>query len=210
MDTNLKHSLGDITMKQSKISCHNVKNFNAYGVNINGKMFLKKEFDTSEAGIECFNKEKEANFKFGKYPWMSHWIQSGENWFVREYYPKECRLDKIAINLSCKEKEEMAVEVLSIVLDLYKEGYAHRDIHGKNFYYIEGQLKLINYDSIVAYVEGCKPTFENCYDLTGKGLKIPFYIGNMRFSNMHPLSISNILGISLEKALLKLKESSLW
>ena len=61
------------------------------------------------------------------------WVKHGSNYYVRKYLPFNSRLYFIARSLLRGEKKEVAGKILSLILDLYIEGYAHRDMYSKMY-----------------------------------------------------------------------------
>ncbi|TCK93391.1 methyltransferase family protein [Natranaerovirga hydrolytica] len=175
-------------------------------VNIHTTPFIKKEFNADTVSMDCYKKEKEAYMKFGEYSWFPQSISYQDNFFIRNYYSEDTRLDKAVQKMNHEEKEKTAGKILSIILDLYTLGYAHRDIHAKNIYYVDNHIKLIDYETIGKYTDNQKPSFIKSYDITGKGLESPLYTRYMCYLSKHPLSILNTLEVPLDSALIALKK----
>lgn len=184
-------------------------------ININNKFYIKKIFFGNE-GKKCFENEKLAFEIFQDYPWMPNLCEIGDYYFVREYYPEETRLDKYVKKLNSKyEKRHLAGKLLEVLLDIYTEGYSHRDFHAKNIYIIDNKIKLVDFE-VLTKLPNPKVLFTDSYDITGKGLVSPYKTNNMCYMNPSPYAIGNLLEVKLEEALeelrdillLRLKESS--
>ena len=194
-------------IKETEEKClHTGRRAKSFEIKIGNDIYVQKIFEENEIGLDCFEKEKEANERFSKYIWFDKWVDFKKNSFVRKYYNENSRIDLIGHKLKKIEREKIAGQVLSAILDLYVEGFAHRDIHSRNLYYVDDEIKLIDFETLCKYEGLDKLTFDNSYDVTGVGLESPFLTGNMGFLSRHPLSVSNILGISFAKAKDRLKD----
>ena len=81
------------------------------------------------------------------------------------------------------------------------EGFAHRDFHARNLFYVDGQLKLIDFETMTSFRLNHRPPFIQSYDITGTGLDSPFLTGNMGYSSRIPYSVSSVLGIKVDEAI---------
>lgn len=163
-----------------------------------GIKLLKKQF-IGETSTICFQNEKIANDIFKDYPWMSVWKSYGENYFIRDYYEENNRLDNYIKNISFNEKREIARNILSIILELYLCGYSHRDLHARNIFVVNGQIKIIDFETMAK--KNANSQFLNSYDLTGKGLDSPFLTDNMCYVHESAFSLRNVLGVDLQQAI---------
>lgn len=173
---------------------------------------IKKVFHDSDDGRRAFRNEEIANLEFSKFPWFEPWTEHGADWFTSKFYPRKSRLDRVALIMSYEERREIAGRVLSIVLDMLVLGYAHRDLHVKNLYLLDGKLKLKDFESLTKY-NGPKPGLQNCYDVTGQGLAHPwgtdgvYYNRNVPHPGRRQWSLSIVLAdyfeaeVQLEKIL---------
>jgi hypothetical protein len=116
-------------------------------------------------------------------------------------YPRETRLDKLAFSLSRPERRQIAGQAVAMIHDIYRRGFAHRDIHARNLFYVDGQLKLIDFETMTAYPINRRPSFIQSYDITGHGLDSPFLTGNMGYASRIPYSVSSVLGIEVAEAI---------
>jgi hypothetical protein len=106
-------------------------------------------------------------------------LAQGERWFAIPYFPDETRLDRIAPALSSSTRREIARQAMSILFDIFLQGYAHRDFHGKNLFWVDGQLYVIDFESLAAYPEEPRSAFPLSYDIIGAGLDSPYHTGQM-------------------------------
>jgi 2-polyprenyl-3-methyl-5-hydroxy-6-metoxy-1,4-benzoquinol methylase len=171
---------------------------------IDGESRVKKIFTTETPGRIAFANELRANRAFSGMPWFTPWMEHGRYWFVTAMYPEESRLDVVARNLTNDQRAEMAGRALSIILDMLASGYAHRDFHAGNLFVVDGQLKVVDFETLVAYPEGSLPGLSNCYDVTGTGLESPWQTRNMGYVTNSPLSVANVLNVDFETAKFRL------
>lgn len=154
----------------------------------NGTKAVKKTYFDSDDGEIAYKAEIVAYQKFKTYSWCPQLLDKGQNSIIIEYFPSETRLDKI-INPS----RELLEEILWCLLDIFTEGYAHRDFHSKNIFITEDGVKIIDFETIAAVA--CKDFFKS-YDVIGQGLVSPFLTGNMCIMNSSEISMSSIFKIN--------------
>ncbi len=172
-------------------------------IKINGGKYFKKAFKDTEASAKFFHNEMLANQLFGEQHWKVPIISMGPLWFVSPLLPKEKRLDIIGPKLGEQMRIEIARQAISILFDIFFAGYAHRDFNVKNLFWIDGQLKLVDFEFLKAYPEGKRPAFPLSYDITGQGLESPAFTGNMGYISVkHPkFSLQHVVGVPIEYAL---------
>jgi hypothetical protein len=163
---------------------------------------LRKVFRHNAAGRACFRNEREANRIFSTRSWFVPWTRRGWHWFERPLLPEECRLDRLAPRLGAGERRDLAERALMIVLDIYAHGYVHRDFHAQNLFRVNDQLKLVDFETLIAYPPP-RPPFRLSYDVTGQGLESPLRTGHMGFAARHESgqSVCQVLGVELEPVL---------
>ena len=171
-------------------------------IETNGKAQVKKCFTTETPGRTAFAAELRARREFGDMPWFTPWTAHGRYWFAAPMYPSESRLDRLAPTLSGDERAELAGQSLSIILDLLVAGFAHRDFHAGNLFLVDGQIRLVDYETLAAYPEGRRPGLRDCYDVTGQGLDSPWQTRNMCYANGTPLCLADVLNVDFESALI--------
>jgi len=150
-----------------------------YKIQIKGEPHVLKVFSDTVDGRQSLQAEIKAMHEFAGRVWAPFWVNSGENWILQRFYPAKNRLDVVAARLSNVEKKKIAGKVLDIIYDLYQSGYAHRDIHGKNIFFHEGELILIDFETLCD--QSHDVPFLASYDITGQGLSSPYKTGNMCF-----------------------------
>jgi hypothetical protein len=116
-------------------------------------------------------------------------------------YPLETRLDRVAFSLSRTERRHIAGQAVAIIYEIYRRGFAHRDFHARNLFYVNGRLKLIDFETMIALPQNARPPFVESYDVTGKGLESPYMTGYMCYRSRIPYSVSNVLGIGISEAI---------
>lgn len=171
-------------------------------VEIRGRACVEKVFAPRREGRRVFRSERSAYLRFRHRPWMPTWIESGRLRYVREMYPDADRLDRLAPLLGKDERVDLACRALTIVLDLYAHGYAHRDFHVLNLYCVDGDLKLADFETLVPYPEPRAP-FAESYDVTGEGLESPYKTRRMGFRARHEsgLTLCQVLGVTFEEVM---------
>ena len=119
---------------------------------------------------------------------------------LQEYFDQSCRLDRQVKDMGNAERLTIAGKVVSVISQIHEMGFAHRDIHGGNFFIIDGVIKLIDYETLIE--EDKNIPLAECYDISGKGLASPFLTAWMCYSNTkEPSSLNNLLGVPVADAL---------
>ncbi|WP_263706282.1 glycosyltransferase [Shouchella tritolerans] len=201
-----KERLNDTAPSQNEVIIYRGQHADTYTFSQSTQFLVRKQFHKTREGSEAFNNEKLASERFHRFPWFSQReMDNQQRAIVMEMYPFDHRLDAIAHVLTDNGRQIVIGQVMSMILDLFVEGFAHRDIHAKNIFFHHDRIKLIDYEFMIPYPEGEMPSFINSYDITGKGLESPYNTKNMGFLGDYPLSVSNVLHISLEGAISALK-----
>jgi hypothetical protein len=167
---------------------------------------IKKVFTRDGEGLSSYANERLARKEFAGHDWMTPCIDHGRNWYMQNWimcpmYPAETRLDRIAFSLNRTERRRIAGQAVAIIYKIYRRGFAHRDFHSRNLFYVGGRLKLIDFETITAFPNKSGPPFVDSYDITGTGLESPFMTGHMCYGSRVPYSVSNVLGIGLAEAI---------
>lgn len=155
-----------------------------------GKLFLKKTFIDTSDSTNAFIAETNAYKMFQKYSWCPKIIEQGDNYLIIEYLPNEYRLDQY----KGKKDKSLLGEILWCILDIYNEGFAHRDIHSKNIFVTNTGIKIIDFETIISQKKSID--FYESYDITGLGLKSPYQTQNMGVMNKLEYSLSSIFNIN--------------
>lgn len=168
---------------------------------------IKKQFNSTLEARQCFQNEIKVRKIFEGYDWVSPIVCSNEYWIGMPLYPDKWRLDKIASTFDEDTGRKVAVQACNIILDMLSKGYAHRDYHSKNLFWVDqSQLVLIDFESIFHYNSSQRPHFYDCYDITGKGLDSPFLTENMCYVSNSPSSLEQVLEIPLDEVVLLLEQ----
>lgn len=176
-------------------------------VQINGVDCIKKMFANNEVASACMTREIAARDIFDEYPWMVPIVETGDFHITIPMLPKGRRLDQLVAKLPQNERLEIAGQAIQIAFELFLEGYAHRDFHTKNMFWVDGQVRVVDYEVIQPYPVDRLPTFPDSYDLRGTGLESPFETMHMCYESSDPYSLSNTLRVPLEVALEQLQNS---
>lgn len=143
-----------------------------------------------------FQQECLANRLFRDRPWKPRLVDQGVNWLLWDYFPEGSRLDEAARKMAPPERWLAACQAMQALKGIYESGYAHRDFHARNLYWVDGQLLVTDFEWLEAYPPEAKPPFEECYDLTGRGLPNPGKTGRCHFDSGDPRSLKKVLGFS--------------
>ena len=183
----------------TKLVLHEGKRATTYIVFRDGKPGILKVFSECEDGSLSLLNEKRASQEFSGQTWFPEIYATGTNWILQEYFDQSCRLDSQAKTMETEEKLDIAGKVVSVISQLHEMGFAHRDIHGGNFFVVDGVIKLIDYETLIE--EDKNIPIENCYDISGKGLESPFLTAWMCYSNTKErLSLNKLLDVSFADA----------
>lgn len=156
---------------------------------------VRKLFSSVRDGRIAFRAERHAQTQFQCYKWFPQWTARGLHWYEREWFPDELRLDRVAGSLDEAELRRVAGEALSILLDIHTHGWAHRDFHARNLFYVDGQLKLIDYESATPVPDNARCGFWESYDMTGYGLPSPWLTSNRCFLSDSGSGMKNVLQV---------------
>lgn len=172
-------------------------------VKIRGKGYIRKVFSRTKDGLACFQRECLGYDVFCDRPWVPQNVRRGSRWILMPEFPPGRRLDRIAGSLGREEQLHVARQAGSLLFDIFLEGYAHRDFHAQNLFWIDGQLYLTDFETMAAYPDGQRPAFPECYDIIGHGLESPYATRNMGYAVRHPtgLSLEQILHVPVEELL---------
>lgn len=209
--SNLRHALGTPPRMNSHLRANpaiihiGARCYSVIEV-VQGRRYVKKVFARSPDGQSSFANERLARKVFADYKWMTPCVEFGRNWCFQNWlmcpmYPRESRLDKVASSMSRFERRHIAGQAMAIIYDMYRRGFAHRDFHARNLFYINGQLMLIDFETIAKFPRDHRPSFIKSYDVTGHGLDSPFMTGHMGYASRIPYSVSSVLGVEIAQAI---------
>lgn len=174
-------------------------------------MTCRKQLAATPAGWRSFRAERRAEEIFHGRDWMPPWLAwgvswRGRPWFDTERHPKSQRLDIVARTATTEERRHHARQALSVALDLYTAGWAHRDLRAANFFVrADGRLTLKDFETLCRYPER-KPSFLACYDLTGRGLPSPFRTAHMGLFAPRPDALGAQFGLEPEDVCVLMQE----
>lgn len=170
-------------------------------IEISGKHYIKKNYINTVDGVNSFETELSALKRFQQYDWCPKLFDSGENYIIIEYFSNELRLDQYK---GAKDINLLS-NILWAMLDIYCEGYAHRDIHSKNIFVTNSGIKFIDFESV--FKNNQNSDFYESYDITGKGLPSPFQTNNMCFFSSDENSLSKLFKIKTKEELIAILET---
>ncbi len=159
----------------------------------NRHQYVIKTFDLVQNSKQSFENEKLAAEIFGKYKWFPK-TDIKENSLQIEYFDHKDRLDICLDNLTNEEKESIKNQIIFILIDLYKNGYSHRDLHQKNIFFSNGIVKLIDYETINKIQPNVE--FFDSYDITGKNDESPYRTMNMCILHNSDVSLNKLFQFS--------------
>ena len=123
---------------------------------VEGTERVEKRYETDEKSQAALNAEREAHALFGALPWKLPLLSLSEHGYTMPKLPRSARLDYQSAHLDAEARRRCAVDALSIALELYRRGVAHRDFHCGNLYLHEGRLLLSDFETCTTY-EGEPP-----------------------------------------------------
>lgn len=184
----------------TKLVLHRGKRATTYIVFRNGKPCILKVFSECEDGRQSLFNEIRASQTFAGQSWFPEVYETGPNWVLQEYFAQSCRFDRQVKKMDAAQRKVFARKIVDVIAQIHKMGFAHRDIHGGNFFIVNSAVKLIDYETLIE--EDKKIPLAECYDITGKGLASPFLTAWMCYENTkEPSSLKNLLGISAKEVM---------
>ncbi|MHC4738327.1 MAG: methyltransferase domain-containing protein [Planctomycetota bacterium] len=178
-------------------------------IDIDGKSYIRKTFIPNQEGMRCYKRELLARQLFGDRLWVAPVVKKGRRWLMFPQYPEETRLDHIACNLDKASRMKIAKEAVHILFEIFMKGYAHRDFHAKNLFWVNEQLILVDFEELETYPPGERPAFPMSFDIIGEGLYDSSFGGNiMCYISDTPsqMALQIVLGIPLEQVLEEIEE----
>lgn len=167
----------------------------------NGQTLFCKKFQKSRGGMMAFARECLADDLFAEEPWKLPIVERGEGWLLWPLLPEQSRVDRLAPSLDEDTKREIARQAVDVLSQIHQKGYAHRDFHAENMFWVDGQLIVTDFEWIEKYPRAKVPLFTESYDLTGKGLPTPGRTGNCHFDCGDRRSLRRVLGLTFREVL---------
>lgn len=168
-------------------------------VDLGGLPTFEKTFRATAEGDAARRRELEARARWGHHPWLVPITASTPSTISLPRLPDGARLDLAAPSMDVAEREGVAVDALDIALELHADGWAHRDLHAKNLFVVDGQLLAIDFELIAERPPSM--SFREGYDLTGTGMPSPHPPKRTFYASEHPSSLQSVLGVPLDRAL---------
>jgi SAM-dependent methyltransferase len=157
---------------------------------------LIKAFHPNADGRLSFETEVRAATRLSAYDWMPRLQEVGDLWYRREFYAAGGKAHFVSQTMDARL--EVARRLLAILLDLYCEGVAHRDVHLGNVFEDRGKPKLVDYEHCVDYDQWETPSFLASYDITGRGLPSPHETKHAGFASDAAHSVCSGLGVPFD------------
>lgn len=168
---------------------------------------FEKRIDRSEAGREALAREVLARSVFAEREWVTPILSQDGHSLRLPLLPEDSRLDRVAPALSEEERRGIAYQAIEILFEIFTRGYAHRDFHARNLFWVNGQLYVVDFEALEQYPKGGRPPFPRSYDLTGEGLTPSFGARREYYDRPgNQTSIAQVLGIPAADALRMLEE----
>jgi hypothetical protein len=167
----------------------------------NGRTVFCKKFRKSQSGMMAFARECLADDLFSEHAWKLPILERGEGWLHWPLLPEHARLDRVAPDLDKATKLKIAQQAIDILREIHQKGYAHRDFHAENMFWVDGQLIVTDFEWLEKYPRAKVPPFAESYDLTGKGLPTPGKTGNCHFDCGDRRSLRRVLGVTLDEVI---------
>lgn len=150
---------------------------------------VQKKFDPVLNGKISFENEKLAISVFSQYSWFPK-SEIFENAIITEYFDSERRVDFLIDKLTPLELESLKAQIIFALIDIYKCGYSHRDIHQKNMFFTNGNLKIIDYETLIKRTQ--QTSFFDSYDIVARGEVSPFATNYTCFFSDFQYSINKL------------------
>ena len=170
------------------------------GASVADQTVYRKQF-LNGAAEQPMAAELLARAVFADRPWIVPIVRAGPRWIEMPRMNPNDRLDLVLAACGTAARQEIARQAIAIALDVFSAGFAHRDFHARNLFWDGRQLRLVDFETMIAYPEGERPAFQDSYDFTGSGLPSPFMTQNMGFMKEHPCGLAQLLGLDRETAL---------
>jgi hypothetical protein len=165
-----------------------------------GRPWVEKQFANDADGRLAFERELLAQKLFAGRPWLMPMEERGPRTLAMPRFSDEQRLDIAAKSMNEAERLDAAQQAVHAAWEIFERGYAHRDLHAKNFFWMKGQLILTDLETIEAYPESAAPAFPESYDIVARGLPSPHSTGNMCYTADREMSLRRVLGVPFERA----------
>lgn len=171
---------------------------------------VRKRFLANAVGRQCYQREILARQVFRTKPWIVPILRRGARWVDFERCPEHLRLDLLAPRLDVPTRFRIALEAIGVAFEIFYSGYAHRDFHAKNLFWLDPHLRVIDFEELEPYPPGGRPPFPESFDLVGSGLPDSGFGGDVMCytaQTVEKVALQEVLGIPLDEALAAFKET---
>jgi acetyltransferase-like isoleucine patch superfamily enzyme/predicted RNA methylase len=169
-------------------------------IKFDGKLAIKKSFYNTKSAQIAFVNELKAYEVFSKYNWCPKLLKKEDNYIIVEFFDSETRVDQESVI----KDSELLGEIIWCLLDIFNEGYSHRDFHSKNIFSTNRGIKICDFETIIEH--DFKSNFLDSYDITGNGLESPFKTGMMHFFSESNYSLGKKFKVPEKSELLKIMD----
>lgn len=145
---------------------------------IRGVTCFAKSYRKSVSRCDDLVMELKAREIFKGKPWIAPIIDHGDNWLALPLYSRELLLDNLVRKIDSNMRFKIACKAASILFEIFMQGYAHRDFHSGNLFWIDDQLVVVDFEKLAPYPRRFRPAFPVSYDLVGSGLANPFSVSS--------------------------------
>ena len=177
------------------------------GILLSGQPGLEKHFSMNAEGKLCFERELLAQELFGDRPWLVPVVKRGVRTVAMCRYKQEQRLDHAVQGMDEETRLEVARQALRIAWEIFNKGYAHRDFHSRNLFWVKDRLMATDFETLEPYPADQIPAFPESYDVSGGGLPSPYSTANMSYVRDRSDGLQQVLGVPLNEAMKGVYES---
>ena len=171
------------------------------GILLYGQPWVEKEFANDADGRLAFERELQAHQLFKSRPWLLPMVERGPRKLAMPRFREEQRLDVAARTMNEATRLEAARQALCAAWEIYDLGYAHRDLHGGNLFWVNGRIMVTDLETVEPYPPDAIPAFHESYDIVARGLPSPHKTAHMCYTADKPLGLQRLLGVPLERAM---------
>lgn len=168
---------------------------------LEGRAWLEKEFSDTPEGRASFERELLAQKLFENRLWLMPMVERGPRRLSMPQFSEEQRLDIAVRSMSEAQRLDAAQQIMLAVWEIFDQGYAHRDLHAQNLFWVKEQIILTDLETLEPYPAGTAPAFPESYDLVARGLPSPHSTSHMCYTADREMGLQRLLQVPLARAL---------
>ena len=168
---------------------------------MHGRPWIEKAFSDNADGRLAFEREMLAQKLFKGRPWLMPMVERGPRKLAMPRFSEAQRLDVALPLMSESERLDAAQQAVHAAWEIFDQGYAHRDLHAKNLFWVQGQLIVTDLETLEAYPPESVPAFPESYDIVARGLPSPHSTAHMCYTSGHEFALQRTLQVPLARAL---------